>query len=111
VTNSYGITQEELGNVPSSTVVGKVFKGAQLVKAFNHLDAETLAKDPVVHGGKRVIFLSSDDDAAIKPVTKLVEMLGFAPVSLGPLAVSAQVVQAHGKTWAPLIFQNFVKFD
>jgi hypothetical protein len=37
------------------------------VKAFNHLVAATLTADPIVEGGHRVIFLSSDDEDAIPP--------------------------------------------
>ena len=110
VTNSYGITPEELGNRPSSAVVAEAFVGAKLVKAFNHLAAKVLAQDPAVNGGRRVIFLSSDDDEATAPVEELVEQLGFAPVKLGRLAEGGALVQARGRSWAPLIFQDFVKF-
>jgi hypothetical protein len=40
---------------PSSAVVAKAFTGAKLVKGFNHLIAATLATDPVVEGGRRVV--------------------------------------------------------
>lgn len=36
---------EELGGLPSSAVVAKVFNGARLVKGFNHLVAAVLAQD------------------------------------------------------------------
>ena len=40
----------------------------------------------------------------------LIEQLGFAPVQLGKLAEGGLLVQARGKSWAQLIFQDFVKF-
>ena len=111
VTNAFGVPVEELGGHPSSAVVADAFQGARLVKAFNHLAAAKLAADPNVNGGRRVIFVSSDDDGAAEPVKALAEQLGFAPVWLGKLAEGGALVQARGKTWAPLIFQDFVKFD
>jgi predicted dinucleotide-binding enzyme len=110
VINAYGVPLEELGNLPSSVVVSQAFPGAKLVKAFNSLAAETLAEDPNVKGGRRVVFLSSDDEGAAAQVAALVEQLGFAPVQLGKLAEGGVLIQARGKTWAQLIFQDFVKF-
>jgi len=109
VTNAYGVDPEDLGDLPSSVVISRAFPGARLVKAFNHLPAETLAEDPNVKGGRRVIFLSSDDEGAVAQVAALVELLGFAPVGLGGLAKGGLLVQARGSTWAPLIFQDLLK--
>jgi predicted dinucleotide-binding enzyme len=110
VTNAYGVAPEELGNLPSSVVISQAFPGARLVKAFNSLPAETLADDPNIKGGRRVVFLSSDDESAASEVGALIEQLGFAPVQLGKLAEGGLLVQARGKSWAQLIFQDFVKF-
>src|SRR5271165_350674 len=76
--NAFGVPPEELGGLLSSAFVAKSFTGAKLVKGFNHLVAATLATDPVVDGGHRVVFLSSDDEDAIAPVADLAEKLGFA---------------------------------
>ena len=111
VTNAYGVAPEELGNLPSSVIVSQAFPGARLVKAFNSLPAEVLATDPNVNGGRRVIFLSSDEEADAAEVAKLVEQLGFSPVQLGKLAEGGLLIQARGKSWAQLIFQDLVKFD
>lgn len=100
---------EEPGAVPSSAVVAKAFTGAKLVKGFNHLGAATLAADPVVEGRHRVVFLSSDDEDAIAPVAALARHLGFAPVALGKLDEGGTLVQARGRTWGPLIFQDLFK--
>jgi predicted dinucleotide-binding enzyme len=94
----------------SSAVVAKAFPGARLVKGFNHLAARTLATDPRVLGGRRVVFLSSDDEGAAAPVAALAEQLGFAPVNLGKLEEGGALVQAReDKSWGPLIFQDLFK--
>ena len=111
VTNAYGVSPEQLYNLPSSVVLASAFAGASVVKGFNHLPAAVLAQDPAVHGGRRVIFLSGDHDHATTRVADLVERLGFAPVKLGKLSQGGTLVQAHGTTWAALIFQDLVKFN
>jgi predicted dinucleotide-binding enzyme len=100
---------DELGGLPSSAVVAKAFTGAKLVKGFNHLIAATLASDPVVEGGHRVVFLSSDDEDATAPVAALAKQLGFAPVALGKLNEGGALVHARGRTWGPLIFKDLFK--
>ncbi len=94
---------------PSSAMVAKAFTDAKLVKGFNHLIAATLATDPVVEGGHRVVFLSSDDENAIAPVAVLAKQLGFAPIELGKLNEGGALVHARGRTWGPLIFQDLFK--
>jgi predicted dinucleotide-binding enzyme len=111
VTNAYGVPPEELGGRPSSKFVAQAFAGARLVKGFNHLGASSLAQDPAVHGGRRVVFLASDDDAAAGEIGKLAENLGFAPIKLGGLSEGGLLVQARGKSWGQLIFKDLVKFD
>ena len=71
VTNAYGVSPEELGGQPSSTAVAQAFTGAKLVKGFNHLVAGVLRQDPAVNGGRRVVFLASDDDAAAAEMGEL----------------------------------------
>jgi len=51
-----------------------------------HLVAAVLDQDPAVHGGKRVVFLASDDDGAAEEIGALAENLGFAPIKLGGLS-------------------------
>jgi len=111
VTNAYGVPPEELGGQPSSKFIAQAFTGARLVKGFNHLGAAVLDQDPAVHGGRRVVFLASDDDAAASEIGALAENLGFAPVKLGGLSEGGLLVQAHGNTWGKLIFQDLIKFD
>jgi predicted dinucleotide-binding enzyme len=109
VTNAYGVSLEELGGQPSSKVVANAFPGARVVKGFNHLPAGTLAADPNVRGGRRVVFLSSDDEGAAALVAALAEQLGFAPVNLGKLEEGGALVHARDKRWGPLIFQDLFK--
>jgi len=107
--NTYGVPPEELDGLPSSAFVAKAFPGAKLVKGFNHLIAATLATDPIVEGGHRVVFLSSDDEDAIAPVAALAKQLGFAPVELGKLNEGGALVHARDRTWGKLIFQDLFK--
>lgn len=109
VTNAYGVPLPELDSLPSSAIVAKSLPGAHLVKAFNHLPAKVLALPPAINGGRRVIFLSGDDESAIKSVDALIQQLGFAPINLGKIAEGGQLVQAQDKSWAPLIFQDLFK--
>ncbi|RWN23434.1 MAG: NADP oxidoreductase coenzyme [Mesorhizobium sp.] len=108
VTNVFPVP-EELDGLPSSAFVAKAFTGAKLVKGFNHLIAATLAADPIVEGGHRVVFLSGDDEDAIAPVAVLAKQLGFAPVKLGKLNEGGALVHARGRTWGQLIFQDLFK--
>jgi predicted dinucleotide-binding enzyme len=107
--NTFGVSPEELDGLPSSAFVAKAFTGARLVKGFNHLIAATLATDPVVTGGHRVVFLSSDDEDAVAAAAALARQLGFAPVTLGRLNEGGALVHARGRVWGPLIFQDLFK--
>jgi 8-hydroxy-5-deazaflavin:NADPH oxidoreductase len=111
VTNAYGVPPEKLGGQPSSKFVAQAFAGARLVKGFNHLAAAVLDQDPAVHGGRRVVFLASDDDGAAEEIGELAENLGFAPIKLGELSEGGLLVQARGNSWGQLIFKDLVKFD
>jgi predicted dinucleotide-binding enzyme len=104
--NAFGVPTEELDGLLSSALVAKAFTGAKLVKGFNHLVAATLAADPIVDGGHRVVFLSSDDENATAPVATLAKQLGFAPVELGKLNEGGALVHARGRQ---LIFQDLFK--
>ncbi|MDR3368578.1 NADPH-dependent F420 reductase [Rhodoferax sp.] len=111
VTNAYGVPPEQLGGQPSSKFVAQSFIGGRLVKGFNHLGASVLDQDPAVHGGRRVVFLASDDDGAAAEIGALAENLGFSPIKLGGLAEGGLLVQARGNSWSQLIFKDLVKFD
>ena len=55
VTNTYGVSPEELGGQSSARVVAQAFTGGRLVRGFNHLVAAVLEQDPAIHGGRRVL--------------------------------------------------------
>jgi predicted dinucleotide-binding enzyme len=95
----------DLGGRPSSEVVAENLRGARLVKAFNTLPAAVLAADPTEHGGHRVLFISGNDAEANSKVAALVEILGFAAITLGKLAEGGLLQQFGG----PLALQNLVK--
>jgi 8-hydroxy-5-deazaflavin:NADPH oxidoreductase len=111
VTNAYGVPPEELGGQPSSKFIAQAFTGGRLVKGFNHLVAAVLDQDPAAHGGKRVVFLASDDDGAAEEIGVLAENLGFSPIKLGGLSEGGLLVQGRGKSWGHLVFKDLVKFD
>lgn len=110
-TNAYGVPPEKLGGQPSSKFVARALSGGRLVKGFNHLAAAVLDRDPAVHGGRRVVFLASDDDGATAEISALAESLGFAPIRLGGLSEGGLLVQARGNSWGRLIFQDLIKLD
>jgi len=111
VTNAYGVPLEQLGGQPSARVVAQAFTGGKLVKGFNHLSAAILEQDPAVHGGRRVVYLASDDDSTAAEIGELAKNLGFSPIQLGGLSEGGLLVQAHGNSWGKLIFKDLVKFD
>ena len=88
---------EELDGLPSSAFVAKSFTGAKLVKGFNHLVAATLAADPIVEGGHRVVFLSPPwpNNSGSHPLEELNQ--------------GGALVHPHGPTWGQLIFQDLSK--
>ena len=89
----------------------EAFTGGGLVKGFNHLVAAVLDQDPSVHGGRRVVFLASDDVSAAAKHGALAENLGFPPIIVGGLSEGGLLVQARKNTWGRLIFKDLVKFD
>jgi len=111
VTNAYGVPAEKLGGENSSKAVELAFTGSRVVKGFNHLGASVLAQDPAIQGGRRVVFLASDDDNAAAEVGTLAENLGFAPINLGRLAEGGLLVSGRETGWGQLIFKDLVKFD
>ena len=64
-------SREDLGDRPSSEIVTEELRGARVVKAFNQLPAAVLGRDPAENGGRRVVFVSSDDEEASSAVQAL----------------------------------------
>lgn len=105
--NTYGVSPEELQGLASTEVVARAFPGASIVKTFNQLPAKLLAKDPVQDGGRRVMFVASNDEVASASAAKLVSDLGFAPINLGKITEGGALLGMG----APLILQNLIKLS
>jgi predicted dinucleotide-binding enzyme len=76
------------GETTSSELLASHLKGARLVKGFNTIWFEHLAKQgdaslPVEE--RRAIFIAGDDEEAKQIVSRLVEEIGFAAVDTGTL--------------------------
>jgi predicted dinucleotide-binding enzyme len=95
----------DLDGRTSSEVVADLVAPARVVKAGNTMGAEVLASDPQAGGGKRVIFVSGDDDAAKADVVALFESAGFFAIDLGGLAEGGRMQQLG----APLSGQNLIR--
>lgn len=77
------------GETTSSELLAWHLKGARVVKGFNTIWFEHLAKQgdaslPVEE--RRAIFIAGDDEDAKQTVARLVEEVGFAAVDTGALA-------------------------
>jgi predicted dinucleotide-binding enzyme len=76
----------DLGGRPSTEVVAGFAPGARVVKAFNHLWARIIGRDPAVAGvGRRVMFLAGNEPTSKVEIASLMVSMGFAPVDLGRL--------------------------
>ena len=96
-----------LGGLQSTDYVAKALPGAKVVKTFNQLPADLLGSDPIAGSGRRVMFVSGNDDDANTEVASLVASLGFAPIVLGRTAEGGSLLRYRG----PLVLQNLIKLD
>ncbi|PII15843.1 NADP oxidoreductase coenzyme [Stenotrophomonas indicatrix] len=103
--NTYGVTPEELAGQASTDIVASSFVNARVVKTLNQLPARLLALDPAEDGGRRVMFVSGNDETATSTVAELVGLLGFSPIVLGKIAEGGALISIGG----PLILQNLIK--
>jgi predicted dinucleotide-binding enzyme len=60
--------------------------GVRLVRAFNTIPHHALRSEAHRDGERVGVPLASDDEAALKVASRLVEDAGFEPVAVGPLA-------------------------
>ncbi len=104
-TNAYGVSPEVMAGRLSSDIVAKAVPGASVVKAFNQLPAGVLARDPSQDGGKRVVFVASNDDMAAATIKELAQQLGFSPILVGRLDEGGRLLHIPG----PLVLHNLVE--
>ena len=104
-TNAYGVSPEVLAGRLSSDIVATTLSGATVVKAFNQLPAAVLARNPEQDGGRRVIFVAGNDDAANTKVKALAEQFGFSAILLGRIDEGGRLMHIPG----PLVLHNLVE--
>jgi 8-hydroxy-5-deazaflavin:NADPH oxidoreductase len=80
--------------------IGRLAKGARVVKAFNTTGAENMsrARD---FSARPVMLVAGDDADAKKTVQKLAADIGFEPVDAGPLSAS-RLLEPMAMQWIKL---------
>jgi len=86
----------DLGGIGASEIVAGFAPGARIVKAFNSIRMAHFNEGPIKGQGKRVIFVSGDDEASKRVVKDLIESFGFAAIDLGGLVTGGRIQQAGG---------------
>jgi predicted dinucleotide-binding enzyme len=86
----------DLGGIGASEIVAGFAPGARIVKAFNSIRMAHFNEGPVNGQGKRVIFVSGDDETSKRIVKDLIESFGFAAIDLGGLVTGGRIQQAGG---------------
>jgi predicted dinucleotide-binding enzyme len=86
----------DLGGIGASEIVAGFARGARIVKAFNSIRMARFNEGPIKGEGRRVIFVSGDDEESKRAVKDLIESFGFAAVDLGGLVTGGRIQQAGG---------------
>jgi predicted dinucleotide-binding enzyme len=86
----------DLGSIGASEIVAGFARGARIVKAFNSILMTRFNEGPIKGQGKRVIFVSGDDEESKRVVKDLIESFGFAAIDLGGLVAGGRIQQAGG---------------
>lgn len=84
--------------VPTSIAIAGRFSGARVVKALNHVshtEFDDAASPDLPLDQRRALGVAGDDDAARGLVMGLLDVMGFDPVSLGPLA-AGRILEPDG---------------
>lgn len=89
----------------STHYVAEKLPGAQVVKAFNQLPANTLAAELDPGAGRRVIFIATDWPDAGDRIAALVGDLGLAAVQLGRVGEGGRLIQAPDA----LVLRNLIE--
>jgi predicted dinucleotide-binding enzyme len=86
----------DLGGIGASEIVAGFAPGARIVKAFNSIRRDRFNEGSVKGRGKRVIFVSGDDEESKRVVKDQIEGFGFAAIDLGCLVTGGRIQQAGG---------------
>ncbi len=89
----------------STAYAAEHLPGAEVVKAFNQLSANTLAAELEPGIGRRVIFVASDSVKASERIAALVDELGLAAVQLGRIDEGGRLIQVPNA----LVLRNLVE--
>ena len=106
-------TPTDLGGKASSAAVADFIPAASVVKGFNHLAANILARD-ADDGRKnnaRTQFISGSDDEAKATVKKLMEKMGFAVVDLGTIGEGGLLQQFGGPLSSVSLVSQAIDFN
>ena len=95
----------DLGDQTGSEYNAILMPGARIVKAFNTVFMNVVAKSAHWSDGPLLIFLAGDDTDAKATVSTFIDSLGLAPVDLGELRQGGRGMQAGG----PLIALHLAK--
>jgi len=106
-TNSFLVPNEGelLAGRLSTEIVTDAFPGAEVVKAFNQLPANVLARPLPAGDGKTVVFIASNSSSASKEIARIAEQLGYAPVELGRVDEGGRLIQARNA----LVLRHFIE--
>lgn len=106
-------TPIDLGGKPSSAVVAGFVPDASVVKGFNHLAANILARD--ADDGRnydaRTQFISGNNDEAKAIVKDLMEKMGFAVVDLGTIGGGGLLHQFGGPLSSLSLVSQAIDFN
>ena len=82
------VAELDADRTTSSELVAEHLADARVVKAFNTLQAETLAEEALPPGDPQrlVLLVAGDDPNAKRHVADLIDEVGFEPVDTGGLA-------------------------
>jgi predicted dinucleotide-binding enzyme len=86
----------DLKGIGASEIVAGFAKGARIVKAFNSIVTVRFNEGPVKGNGRRVIFVSGDQDEPKAFVKDIITKSGFVPIDLGGLVTGGRMQQAGG---------------
>jgi len=86
----------DLRGIGATEIVAGFAPWARIVKAFNSIRMDRFNEGPVKGPGKRVIFVSGDDEQSKRVVKGLIESFGFAAIELGGLVAGGRIQEAGG---------------